>query len=63
MYVVCVGEKDQGEGGGSICCNSCCDLLDANLKNTRLHFKGQLYSHEKQRLSVFDTNERYLFSG
>lgn len=61
MFVL---ERRGGEGeGGSICYNSCWDLLDANLKNTRLHFKGQLYSPEKQRSCVFDTNEPYLLSG
>lgn len=59
---MCVGLcwRERGEG---ICYNSCCDLLDANRKNTRLHFKGQLYSWEKQRFCVLDTNEPYLFSG
>lgn len=59
----CWKEREGGGEGGSICYNSCCDLLDANLKTTRLHFKGQLYSHEKQKFCVFDTNEPCLFSG
>lgn len=62
--ISCVYVRGKTKGViGNICYNSFCDLLDANLKNTRLHFKGQLHSHETQRLCVFDTNEPCLYSG
>lgn len=62
---MCLCWRERGGGGevGSICYNSCCDLLEVNLKTTRLHFKGQSYSHEKQRFCVLDTNEPCLFRG
>ena len=52
--IECLCWRERGGGGevGSICYNSCCDLLEVNLKTTRLHFKGQSYSHEKQRFGV-----------
>lgn len=58
---LCLRESKGGGGGKSICYNSY-DLLDTNLENIGLLFKGQLYTPDKQRACMFGTNEFCLSS-